>query len=105
MRQRELWFLTFSRRCWPTRLRLTSVVADVAKSVSPRTFVRVTVPPVLSVHGDADSAVPYSQSVRLHQALKNAGVVEYFPFTRAQYEKIFTAIDAFLTQLGIKAKQ
>jgi dipeptidyl aminopeptidase/acylaminoacyl peptidase len=81
--------------------------------VSPLTFVRATVPPVLSVHGDADSAVPYGQSVRLHQALKSAGVVEelvtvpgagHFPFTRAQYEKAFTAIEAFLTQRGIKAK-
>ena len=91
-----------------------STLADVAKSVSPLTFVRAGVPPVISVHGDADQVVPYSQSVRLHQALKSAGVVEelvtvsgagHFPFTRAQYDKVFTAIEAFLTQRGIKAKQ
>jgi acetyl esterase/lipase len=45
----------------------------VAKSVSPLTYVRADLPPILSIQGDADPIVPYSQNVRLHDALKKAG--------------------------------
>ena len=46
----------------------------IARRVSPITYVRPGLPPILSVHGDADPVVPYAQSVRLHQALIKAGV-------------------------------
>lgn len=46
----------------------------IAKRVSPLTYVRVGVPPVFTIHGDKDMTVPYTQSVRLHQALTNVGV-------------------------------
>lgn len=46
----------------------------VATRVSPLTYVRAGVPPVLTIHGDADPTVPYSQSVRLQKALADAGV-------------------------------
>ncbi len=42
---------------------------DVAGRISPLTYVREGLPPVLMIHGDADPTVPYSQGVRLHQAL------------------------------------
>jgi len=45
----------------------------VAKSVSPLTYVRADLPPILSIQGDADPIVPYSQNVRLNDALKKAG--------------------------------
>ena len=45
----------------------------VAKSVSPITYVRADLPPILSIQGDADPIVPYSQNVRLDDALKKAG--------------------------------
>jgi acetyl esterase/lipase len=47
---------------------------DVAKSVSPLTYVRAGLPPILSIQGDADPIVPYSQNVRLRDALTRAGV-------------------------------
>ena len=47
---------------------------EIAKRVSPLTYVRSGLPPVLTIHGDADPTVPYSQSVRLHKALADAGV-------------------------------
>ena len=50
--------------------------AQVAKDVSPLNFIRASVPAVISIHGDADPEVPYSQSVRLHEALKRVGVSE-----------------------------
>ena len=47
---------------------------QIAKQVSPLTYVREGLPPVLTIHGDADATVPYSQSVRLHKALTDVGV-------------------------------
>jgi acetyl esterase/lipase len=47
----------------------------IAKRVSPLTYVRAGLPPVITIHGDADPTVPYTQSVRLHKALSDAGVV------------------------------
>jgi acetyl esterase/lipase len=44
----------------------------VAKRVSPLTYVRAGLPPILMIHGDSDPVVPYSHSVRLHEALEKA---------------------------------
>ena len=46
---------------------------ELAKKLSPLTYVRKGLPPVLSIHGDADPVVPYDQSVRLTRDLKAAG--------------------------------
>ena len=48
---------------------------QIAKRVSPLTYVRAGLPAVLTIHGDADPTVPYTQSVRLHKALADAGVM------------------------------
>ena len=79
--------------------------AEVAKRVSPMTYVRRGLPPVLTVHGDSDPIVPYSHGVRLHQALEDAGVPNelvtvtdggHGGFTGAESERIYTAIRKFL---------
>jgi dipeptidyl aminopeptidase/acylaminoacyl peptidase len=46
---------------------------DFARKLSPVTYVRKDVPPILAIHGDADDVVPYQQSVQLVAALKQAG--------------------------------
>ena len=46
----------------------------IARRVSPLTYVRAGLPPIISVHADKDPTVPYSQAVRLHRALAQAGV-------------------------------
>ena len=46
----------------------------IATRVSPLTYVRSGLPPVFTLHGDADPTVPYTQSVRLHKALSASGV-------------------------------
>jgi acetyl esterase/lipase len=46
---------------------------ELARKLSPMTYVRKGLPPVLSIHGDADPVVPYDQSVRLTKELKAAG--------------------------------
>jgi acetyl esterase/lipase len=48
--------------------------AEVAKRVSPLTYVRPGLPPILMIQGDADPTVPYTQSLRLREALDKAGV-------------------------------
>jgi acetyl esterase/lipase len=46
---------------------------ELARRVSPVTYVRKGLPPILALHGDADPIVPYQQSATLVNALKNAG--------------------------------
>lgn len=46
---------------------------ELAKRVSPLTYVRAGLPPIIMVHGTADGSVPYEQSERLHEALDKAG--------------------------------
>lgn len=83
----------------------------VAKRVSPLTYVRGGLPPIITIHGDADPTVPYTHATRLHEALKKAGVREQlvtvpggkhggFPTPAVQdaYRKIF----AFLEKAGFR---
>ena len=48
---------------------------EIAERVSPLTYIRAGLPPVLTIHGNADPIVPYDHAVRLHEALEEAGVV------------------------------
>jgi acetyl esterase/lipase len=83
---------------------------ELAKRVSPLTYVRAGVPPVLTIHGDADPLVPHSEAVRLHEALNKAGVKNQLltipggghgDFTAEQEIKAYETIHAFLASLGI----
>jgi acetyl esterase/lipase len=47
---------------------------EIARRVSPLGYVRADLPPILTIHGDADNVVPYDEGVRLHAALDEAGV-------------------------------
>ena len=46
---------------------------ELARRVSPMTYVRKNVPAVLTIHGDADPTVPYEHGVNLTRALREAG--------------------------------
>jgi acetyl esterase/lipase len=46
---------------------------EVARRLSPLTYVRRELPPILTIHGDADPTVPYTHATRLHAALQQAG--------------------------------
>ena len=46
----------------------------LARRVSPLTYVRAGLPPIISIHGDRDPTVPYSQAESLHEALTRANV-------------------------------
>ncbi len=55
-------------------LGIVPYAEELAKRVSPLTYARPGLPPIPSIHGDADPIVPYSQAVRLQEALDEAGV-------------------------------
>lgn len=83
---------------------------DIAKRVSPLNYVRAGLPPILTIHGDADPTVPYQHGVRLQEALNKAGVPNQFVtvpkgrhggFTREENLKIYTTIREFLTKHGL----
>ena len=45
---------------------------ELARRLSPLTYVRKDLPPIILVQGNKDPVVPYSQGVRLHKALDAA---------------------------------
>jgi acetyl esterase/lipase len=83
---------------------------EIATRVSPLTYVRKGLPPILSIHGDADRVVPYQHGVRLHEALNKVGVVNQLitipggghgNFTPEQRTMIYTTIQQFLRKNGL----
>jgi len=82
----------------------------VARSLSPVTHARSGVPPVITIHGDADTVVPYTHGVRLHDALTRAGVANrlvtikggaHGRFTPAEMDAAYGAMREFLlTHIG-----
>jgi len=85
---------------------------EVARSVSPLTYVRAGLPPILSIQGDADPIVPFSQNVRLQDALAKAGAKsELFPipggghgnFKPEERTKAYVKIREFLAKNGLTA--
>ena len=80
---------------------------EIAKRVSPINMVSKNVPPILTIHGDHDELVPYSQAVRLHKALDAAGVPNQLytvaggnhgGFSAEETQNIWATIRQFLNQ-------
>lgn len=83
---------------------------EVADRVSPLTWVRAELPPILTIHGDADPVVPYSHAVRLHDALDQAGVPNrlhtvpdggHGNFSVEEHQEAFRVIRDFLREHGL----
>ena len=83
---------------------------ELAKSISPLTYVRGGLPPVLTIHGDADPIVPYTHATRLQEALVKAGVSsELFTvpkgghgnFNAEQRTQIYAKIREFLARIRL----
>ena len=77
----------------------------IAERVSPLNYVRNDLPPVITIHGDADTLVPYSHAVQLHQKLERAKVSNklitipgggHGDFTKSEMLRIYRAIREFL---------
>ena len=83
---------------------------EVARRVSPLQYVRKGLPPIITIHGDADPTVPYQHAVRLQKALNEAGVPNQLVtipgghhgnFTTEQNIHAFAEIFAFLKKNGL----
>ncbi|WP_137174332.1 alpha/beta hydrolase [Massilia sp. HP4] len=84
----------------------------LAKELSPLSHVRAGGPAVFTIHGDADTLVPYAHGVRLKSALDKAGVSNVLHtvkggghggFSAEQQVAIFSEVQAFLRQHGVIA--
>jgi acetyl esterase/lipase len=84
--------------------------SELAKLVSPLTYVRAGLPPILTIHGDKDTTVPYDQAVRLQEALSKAGVpnqlltisgAHHGGFTQEQRTNVYLTIREFLARYGL----
>ena len=86
---------------------------EIAKRVSPLTYVRPGLPPILTIHGDADPIVPYAQALRLQEALQKAGVPhqlvtvpggKHGNFTMDEYVGVFAQVRKFLATYDLLPK-
>jgi dipeptidyl aminopeptidase/acylaminoacyl peptidase len=87
---------------------------SLARRLSPMSYVRAGLPPIVITHGDADRSVPYSQSVRLHEALDRVGVPNILitvrggghanhGFSDAEMVRIQRETEAFLLAQHVRA--
>ena len=83
---------------------------EIAERVSPLTYVRSGLPPILTIHGDADPTVPYQHGVQLHEELNKVGVSnqlhtvpggQHGGFNRTETIAIFETIQEFLSGNGL----
>jgi acetyl esterase/lipase len=83
---------------------------DLATRLSPISYVRKDVPPILTIHGDADEVVPYEHGTKLTRALQQAGATaEMVPvqqgahgFPQAKLDELYTRhVWPFLRRNGI----
>ncbi len=88
---------------------------EIARRVSPLTYIRAGLPPVLTIHGDEDPSVPYSQSVQLHKRLSEVGVPNELLTMPGgkhgiaccnldQRTNVYRSIQAFLRKHGVLRK-
>jgi acetyl esterase/lipase len=83
---------------------------ELAKRVSPVTWVRAELPPIITIHGDSDPTVPYSQAVKLRDALNAVHARNEFVtipggkhggFTAEERVRAYLAIRKFFAGFGL----
>lgn len=82
-------------------------VAEISAKYSPINYLTPSAPPIISIHGDADEVVQYSQSEILHQKLDNSNIPnqlvtieggKHMGFTRKQFQFIYEQVFSFLEE-------
>ena len=91
-------------------LRDSLQIDSVSRYYSPVNRISEDTPPVLTLHGELDSVVPYDQAVQLHQLLEEAGLTHrllsdpkgnHGGFSDQKYEEFYSEIFSFLDELNI----
>lgn len=85
---------------------------DLARRVSPMTYVRRNLPPILTLHGDQDQTVPYEHGIQLTKALVQAGAKAEMisvpagrhGFPKEKLDELYPQIFAFLERNGVIQK-
>jgi acetyl esterase/lipase len=83
---------------------------DFAKRLSPLSYVRPGLPPIITVHGDADPTVPFAQASRFHHTLGQLGIKNRLVtitggkhgwFTAKEDQQSYFTIQNFLSDCGL----
>lgn len=83
---------------------------QIAREVSPLTYVRKGNPPIITIHGKLDDVVPYDHAVRLHTALDRVGAPNQLitvkggghgQFADVDNRHAYDAIRAFLAKYNL----
>ncbi|HVW84010.1 MAG TPA: alpha/beta hydrolase [Bryobacteraceae bacterium] len=83
---------------------------EMARRVSPVTWVRPDLPPIVTIHGDSDPTVPYSQALKLRDALnavhaRNEMITipggKHGGFTPDERVRAYIALRRFLARYGL----
>lgn len=100
---------------WNSPSYVTNLVGDISRkeeifhTCSPLTHINASVPPVLTIHGDADPVVPFIQATLLHEALDRCGVKnelhvvkgkQHGDFDESEMSENFRTIWKFLDEVG-----
>jgi acetyl esterase/lipase len=82
-----------------------SQLSNISAQHSPLFLVSEATPPIITVHGDQDSVVPYEQATALHESLSTTNRLvtmqggNHSGFTDKQYQDAYRAIFEFLDDL------
>jgi acetyl esterase/lipase len=89
---------------------------ELARRLSPITYVRRDLPPIITIHGEKDNIVPYDNATRLRDALDRSAAINQlvtiggghggyaaFPWTREQNSQAYMQVHEFLSKVGIFA--
>lgn len=82
-------------------------IAEISRRYSPLAHISSTAPPIITIHGTADTTVPYAQAQALHSALttRNRLVTleggTHGGFSDSQYQQAMAAIFEFLAEEGV----
>jgi acetyl esterase/lipase len=82
-----------------------SAMDSISENFSPMAKITANSPPVISIHGQKDSVVPYEQAVQLHSLLKKNHIRNdlvtipegrHLGFTDEEFQKIYSRIFSFI---------
>ncbi|MGD1703273.1 alpha/beta hydrolase fold domain-containing protein [Dapis sp. BLCC M229] len=83
---------------------------EIGSRISPINYVHSQLPPIFTVHGDADLSVPYNHAVKFHEALNQANVPnqlltiiggDHGGFSYNENLKIYENIESFLRKYSL----